>query len=114
MRSAEGSQDDGSALQSAWIAAARGEAEAALDALQPLLSRRPDDAEALDLAISMLEDAGRHDALCGLLAHLAGLTASSQPVAPEELAADFDWERVRPADRVVGWSGAALMASPGA
>lgn len=49
-------------------------------------------------------------ALCGLLAQLAGLASSAQPTTPRALLADFDWARVRADDRVVRWTGSALVA----
>jgi len=43
-----------------------------------------------------------HDgpALCGILAHAAGLTATPAPCRPDELVAGFDWRRVPATDRV--------------
>ncbi len=49
-------------------------------------------------------------ALCGLLAHLAGLARDARPTTPRALLADFDWARVRSDDRVVRWTGRALVA----
>jgi len=56
----------------------------------------------------------RYDApaLCGLLAHAAGLLAAPQPARPAELLTDFDWERVAREDRVVRWTGKALLVNP--
>jgi glutamyl/glutaminyl-tRNA synthetase len=47
----------------------------------------------------------RHDgpALCGLLAHAAGLAPTSAPCRPDELVAAFDWQRVPRCDRVAIW-----------
>jgi glutamyl/glutaminyl-tRNA synthetase len=42
-------------------------------------------------------------ALCGLLAHAAGLADHPTPCAPAELALGFDWSRVRSRDRVARW-----------
>lgn len=43
--------------------------------------------------------------LVGLLAFAVGLRASRAPVAPRDLVAEFDWSRVRRADRVVVFDG---------
>jgi glutamyl-tRNA synthetase/glutamyl-Q tRNA(Asp) synthetase len=48
-------------------------------------------------------------ALCGVLARAAGLRASSDPVTPRELLGEFDWSRVRAADRVLHWTGSELV-----
>jgi glutamyl/glutaminyl-tRNA synthetase len=47
----------------------------------------------------------RHDgpALCGLLAHAAGLAPTAAPCRPAELVAAFDWNRVPRSDRVAIW-----------
>lgn len=47
----------------------------------------------------------RHDgpALCGLLAHAAGLAPTWAPCRPDELVAAFDWQRVPRSDRVARW-----------
>jgi glutamyl-tRNA synthetase/glutamyl-Q tRNA(Asp) synthetase len=47
----------------------------------------------------------RHDgpALCGLLAHAAGLAPTRAPCRPDELIAAFDWQRVSRSDRVARW-----------
>jgi glutamyl-Q tRNA(Asp) synthetase len=47
----------------------------------------------------------RHDgaALCGILAHAAGLAPTPQPCRLAELIAAFDWRRVPRADRVARW-----------
>ena len=50
--------------------------------------------------------------LCGLLAHAAGLLDRVEPVRPIELVAEFAWERVGTADRVVRWTGSALELLP--
>jgi len=44
------------------------------------------------------------EALCGMLAAAAGLIARAVPTRPEELIADFDWQRVRTDDLVVRWT----------
>lgn len=48
-------------------------------------------------------------ALCGLLACAAGLRAAPEPCAPADLVAGFTWERVRDPDRVLTWTGEALV-----
>ena len=47
----------------------------------------------------------RHDgrALCGLLAHAAGLAPTWAPCRPDDLVAAFDWSRVPRCDRVAHW-----------
>ncbi len=52
----------------------------------------------------------RYDAaaLCGLLAHAAGLLAAPVSVTPATLLPDFAWARVAPADRVLHWDGEVL------
>jgi glutamyl/glutaminyl-tRNA synthetase len=47
----------------------------------------------------------RHDGpgLCGILAHAAGLAATTAPCRPADLVAGFDWRRVPAADRVARW-----------
>jgi len=50
------------------------------------------------------------EALCGLLAELAGLRPDASPTTPRALLADFDWARVRRDDRVLRWNGRALVA----
>ncbi len=47
-------------------------------------------------------------ALCGLLAHAAGLLPEPEPVAPQDLLADFRWERVAGRDRALRWTGEQL------
>jgi glutamyl/glutaminyl-tRNA synthetase len=64
------------------------------------------------IPVSQLQ--ARHDgpALCGLLAHAAGLVAAPVPCTPDELCAAFDWRRVPTADRVARWDGDALTIEP--
>jgi glutamyl/glutaminyl-tRNA synthetase len=50
------------------------------------------------------------EAFCGLLAELAGLRPDASPTTPRALLADFDWGRVRRDDRVLRWTGRALVA----
>jgi hypothetical protein len=47
----------------------------------------------------------RHDgpALCGILAHAAGLAPTVAPCRPGELIESFDWRRVPAVDRVARW-----------
>jgi glutamyl-Q tRNA(Asp) synthetase len=51
-------------------------------------------------------------ALCGVIAHAAGLIDEPRSVAATELVAGFDWRRVRQADRVLHWDGQALRPGP--
>jgi glutamyl/glutaminyl-tRNA synthetase len=48
-------------------------------------------------------------ALCGVLAHAAGLRPSAEPVTPRELLDGFAWSRVRDEDRVLHWTGSELL-----
>jgi glutamyl/glutaminyl-tRNA synthetase len=43
-------------------------------------------------------------ALCGFLAHAAGLRRDPEPIAPAGLLPGFRWEHVASADRVVRWA----------
>lgn len=56
-----------------------------------------------------LRSAYTASALVGWLAFAVGLRASDEPTTPEALRADFSWDRVRSDDRVVRWTGAALV-----
>lgn len=47
--------------------------------------------------------------LCGVLAFAAGLRPAPAPVTPDALLADFSWARVSTHDRVVRWTGEALL-----
>ncbi len=51
-------------------------------------------------------------ALCGLLAHAAGLIDEPAPCAPRALLADFDWSRVGAVDRVLAWRAPTLVLAP--
>ena len=42
-------------------------------------------------------------ALCGVLAHGAGLVATTAPITPAALVAEFDWARVSRVDRLARW-----------
>lgn len=48
-------------------------------------------------------------ALLGWLAHAAGLRDAPAPATPQEVLAEFAWPRVATRDRVVRWTGAALV-----
>jgi glutamyl/glutaminyl-tRNA synthetase len=81
-----------------------------------LLEERPDGGEGRKLAklhgaVSAEALRGVYDAraLCGLLAFAAGLEPSPAPASPGALLPRFDWSRVAHEDRVVRWTGAALV-----
>jgi glutamyl-Q tRNA(Asp) synthetase len=48
-------------------------------------------------------------ALCGILAHAAGLAPAPSPCSPGELVERFDWQRVPTADRIARWDGHHLV-----
>jgi glutamyl-Q tRNA(Asp) synthetase len=52
------------------------------------------------LPFSQLRQRFTGPALCGVLAHLAGLIDQPRNITPAELLADFDWDRVTTEDRV--------------
>jgi glutamyl-Q tRNA(Asp) synthetase len=56
-----------------------------------------------------LRAAYRGPALCGVLAHAAGLRATAEPVTPRELLDEFAWSCVRDGDRVMQWTGRELV-----
>jgi glutamyl/glutaminyl-tRNA synthetase len=62
-------------------------------------------------SIPLSELRARYDgpALCGVLAHAAGLVAAPVPCAPAELVPAFDWRRVPTADRIARWDRQALV-----
>jgi glutamyl/glutaminyl-tRNA synthetase len=60
------------------------------------------------VSASELQRSYRGPALCGLLAHAAGLLDEPRDVLPEQLLPGFSWERVRQQDRVLEWDGAVL------
>jgi glutamyl-Q tRNA(Asp) synthetase len=62
-------------------------------------------------AVSLAALRGRYDApaLTGWLAHAVGLLHEPQRVCPQELLPAFDWGRVRSEDRLVHWTGEALL-----
>ena len=49
------------------------------------------------------------EALCGLLAHSAGLIETVVRARPRDLLAEFDWQRVRDADLLMRWTGESLV-----
>jgi glutamyl/glutaminyl-tRNA synthetase len=49
------------------------------------------------------------DALCGILAVAAGLIETVARTRPGELLANFDWQRVRDGDLLMGWTGESLV-----
>jgi glutamyl/glutaminyl-tRNA synthetase len=49
------------------------------------------------------------EALCGLLAAVAGLIETAAPTRPGELLAAFDWKRVRGEDLLMQWTGESLV-----
>jgi len=49
------------------------------------------------------------EALCGLLAEVAGLIETAAPIRPGELLAAFDWRRVRGEDLLMHWTGESLV-----
>jgi glutamyl/glutaminyl-tRNA synthetase len=51
-------------------------------------------------------------ALCGLLACVAGLRDTDDPVAPGNLLHDFTWAHVRTDDQVLEWTGVELIWRP--
>jgi glutamyl/glutaminyl-tRNA synthetase len=48
-------------------------------------------------------------ALCGFLAHVAGLRASPAPATPRELLGGFTWSAVQEEDPTLAWTGTALI-----
>jgi glutamyl-tRNA synthetase/glutamyl-Q tRNA(Asp) synthetase len=77
-----------------------------------LLERRGRKLAKLHGSVSAVELRRAYDgsALCGVLAHAAGLVDEPKPVTPADLLAGFDWRRVRDEDRVLDWNGAELVA----
>jgi glutamyl-Q tRNA(Asp) synthetase len=53
----------------------------------------------------------RHDgpALCGILAHAAGVIDQPAPCRPADLVAAFDWQHVPDTDRVARWTERGLV-----
>ena len=54
------------------------------------------------------------DALCGVLAHAAGLVDGPEPIPPRSLLPGFDWNRVREHDCALRWTGRSLVTIDGA
>ncbi|HMO03103.1 MAG TPA: glutamate--tRNA ligase family protein [Kiritimatiellia bacterium] len=52
------------------------------------------------------------EALCGWIAHAAGLTRDAAPVRPVDLVAGFSWDHLRAADRAITWDGVSLRTAP--
>jgi glutamyl-Q tRNA(Asp) synthetase len=53
-------------------------------------------------------------ALCGIIAHSAGLRDTPAPCRPADLVREFDWARVRSEDRIMAWRrGALVLDEPG-
>lgn len=50
------------------------------------------------------------EALCGFLAHLAGLAPATNPCRPADLVDNFRWDRVRRHDLTLEWDGTVLRA----
>lgn len=62
--------------------------------------------------IGVLREHYDAEALCGVLAHAAGLAPSMQPTTPTALLEGFDWNRVAVPDRVMHWNRERLEAAP--
>jgi tetratricopeptide (TPR) repeat protein len=65
-------------VQSAWIAAARGDSAAALSELERALERDPTDTDALDMMLSVLDGAERHRDMSPLLERRAALAIDAE------------------------------------
>ena len=50
--------------------------------------------------------------VCGQLAFAAGLVPGPEPATPRDLLAGFSWDRVATEDRIVCWTGSALVIAP--
>ena len=76
-----------------------------------LLERRGEKLAKLHGAVGFAELRAAYGApaLCGVLAHAAGLRPSADPVTPRELLGEFAWSRVRAEDRVLHWTGSELV-----
>lgn len=64
------------------------------------------------VGVDVLADRYDAAALCGLIAHAAGLCATPAPVQPADLVVGFDWSRVHEQDRVMAWRDGALVLDP--
>ena len=60
------------------------------------------------VGVPQLRECYQPEELCGILAHLAGLRPDAAPCQPDELLADFSWDKVTREDRNLGWDGTAL------
>jgi tetratricopeptide (TPR) repeat protein len=67
--------DPSALVQSAWIAAARGDAPAAVASLRQWIDRHPQDVEAIDMLVTVLDGAERHGEMADLLERRASLAA---------------------------------------
>lgn len=74
----ESAAADGELLQNAWLAAARGDVDAAVETLRRALEIDPADVEALDMLVSVLEGAERHEEMTELLERRAALAADPE------------------------------------
>jgi glutamyl-tRNA synthetase/glutamyl-Q tRNA(Asp) synthetase len=88
-------------------ASPHGDADPAAPGAQRTVPREPGAGKLAKLhgSIPFSQLRARHDgaALCGLLAHAAGLAPTSAPCRPSELVAAFDWQRVPRCDHVARW-----------
>lgn len=64
------------------------------------------------IAAPALRECYTPEALCGLLASVAGIALSGVPIRPADLIASFDWRRVVSEDQVLAWDGQALVRIP--
>lgn len=60
------------------------------------------------VGVQALRERYTGEALCGILAHAAGLADSPAPTTPRALLATFSWDRVRTDDVALVWNGHAL------
>jgi glutamyl-Q tRNA(Asp) synthetase len=76
-----------------------------------LLEERGDKLAKLHGAVgwSALRQHHSAEALCGMLAHTAGLAPTAEPTTPAALVGTFDWERVERRDAVLRWTGSELL-----
>ena len=61
--------------------------------------------------IGVLRERYDAPALCGVLAHAAGLVETTQPTTPTELLEGFHWDQVAVTDRAMHWTGGRLEAA---
>jgi glutamyl/glutaminyl-tRNA synthetase len=76
-----------------------------------LLEERGDKLAKLHGAVAASDLRARYagDEVCGVLAHACGLRADAARVLPAQLLDDFSWERVARGDRIMRWTGEALI-----